>query len=130
MKTYMSMGIAVVAAMVMSGCLFIQEEARLTIRNVSESSNILEIQVRAEGQENFGPNVLEGQVAPGGTTSVVLEAPRANDNPDGVEYEVRVTFELFDVLNPSNTAVFRCVNAGDRFEWQWEPGSEPNICVD
>lgn len=130
MKTYLSMGIAVAATIVMSGCLFLQEEAELTVRNVSESANILEVQVRADGEEDFGPNVLEGQVAPGGTTNVVLSAPRPNENPDGVAYDVRVTYELGDILNQTNTGTFRCINAGDRFEWQWEPGSEPDICVD
>jgi len=122
--------VAMLATATFGGCLFLQGDARLTVRNVSDNSNILEIHVKAPGEEEFGENVLNAQVAPGNSTQLNLPAPRRGENADGVTYEIRIRYEIFDVIESSNIAVFSCVHAGKTFEWTWQPGSTPDICVD
>jgi len=130
MRTMTAICAGLAVSLGLGGCLFLQSEAELTLRNVSDSANILEVHVKGPDDEEFSDNVLNAQLAPGNSTRLNLPAPRMGENADGVEYEVRVRYEIMDIFEPSDVAVFRCVHAGDRFEWQWSPGSTPDRCVD
>jgi hypothetical protein len=118
------------AGISLTGCPF-PPPAVLTINNVSESANILEIRFQMPGTAGFGENVLDQQVAPGGTVTFELDGvPTMDEDENGDTWRVKLTYELFDILEPEDEGVFSCLHAGDFATWNWSPGVDANVCVD
>lgn len=127
---HISAGLLTLAACLgLPGCSLLFPPATLILVNDSEFGTIREVRFMGPDQNGFAENRLARPLPPGASERFEFPAPRKNRDPIGVTYRVRVFFDLFDLPQPPNDAVFTCVHGGDSMRWDWRPGRTVNRCV-
>ena len=129
----MSVMCAFGAAVFLAGCPGLRPDSFLFFfHNDSEDTAVTRLQFRGPGDDAFGASVLEGELAPGESIDFLLEAPFRFQDEDGVNYQVRVTYEggLCEIIDGcQDTGTFRNLHAGERTDWHWTPGDEPDRSI-
>ena len=129
----MSVVCAMSAAALLTGCPGLRPDRFLFLfHNDSEDVVVTRLQFKGPGDDAFGPNALEQNLLAGESVDFLLEAPFRFQNENGVMYQVRVTYEggLCEILGGCNdTGTFRNVHAGERTDWHWTPGSNPDRSI-
>ncbi|MBI2435741.1 MAG: hypothetical protein HYV26_23035 [Candidatus Hydrogenedentes bacterium] len=121
----------VLSAFLLAGCPgFTPEGFLFFLHNDSEDTPIISVEFRGPGDDDFGANMLDEDLQPGDEIDFLLEAPFRFEDEQGVTYRVRVTYEGLLGLEVQNVGVFSCLHAGERTDWNWTPGDEPDRCVD